>query len=750
MGCAIAFLAILGAVAAEPPPIAPDFSNVEWIDTDVGGWSETARLEPVTLSGRAIRLPYDKAGSWPRVAGRPEWAPDAEIVGVAWVFVYRGGRWLAATFDYLRHGSTDKDTTNITDGCGVLRGELSRYRPAAGQLHGFMVSGVPEGRGRTPSVQERSNVVMARWTGTTAPSEDCRGGPPPSAGGGFDLSAPNPAFFERLSRYTAEARRRNIHTIVQVYNMWLDDPGEGWGLNPFNPANNVNPELDYLSGPDAFAFELTRALAGDLSRNAAGRGFLRSVWKALIEGLARSVPPDRVLLQPLVEPFKDEALAGFDRAAILRQSGLWWGRGGLVDNPAGRGDPLVGGAVYRDYHDNADDPALTGPGTIVDTDVRCAPPGGAAIASMARAARARGGGYLVYDCESATAWQPRVIEALAEALGGVQPQATPGQGPLIGYGGPDFWANVEASAFLGELAGAGANLTFVLAIANPSLVAELPWPRSGGSETPGGGGGGAPGGGSTGGHGPADELIRRVAAKYGADANWNALRDRRDDPLLRALAARYGEGTNWNALRPAPGEANGGGHGEGPSKPDELIQKVAARYGTDTNWNALRGEIEGDPLLEALAARYGREANWNALRPSHAARADGAQAPDPGSLSRCAARAPAPEPLYGTGVARLSELQELPGRLERAYERIAEAVALARPAFESRRPACLSRGAHLAYAMNVRLGTLGERCGRQEWTRPGLIYTWPGVAAIAKAIELCGPGAIDGDCERCR
>ncbi len=163
-----------------PPAIdTANWSNVDWMDTNPSSWSQTSQLS-VSISGRTINVPHSKAGAWPIAT---PFGDSTTAEGNAWIFVYKNGRWKAATFDFLRPGQTQKDTSNITDACGALRGELSNFRPTAGQLYGFMVSGISRS-GYTNNIQERSNVVMYSWNGATSKSA------PNACGGGSTTPTP--------------------------------------------------------------------------------------------------------------------------------------------------------------------------------------------------------------------------------------------------------------------------------------------------------------------------------------------------------------------------------------------------------------------------------------------------------------------------------------------------------------------------------------------------------------------------------
>lgn len=135
--------------------VPSDFDGVEWLHADVSGWRETGRLSSVRVSGDSITLDYDRARSWPGVnhAG-------AYVNANPWVFVYRDGRWYAATWEWLRRGQTTKSARSVA-GDHIKKPPLQSFRPKSGEVYGFMVSGLARDARR--NVRERTQVLMYRW-----------------------------------------------------------------------------------------------------------------------------------------------------------------------------------------------------------------------------------------------------------------------------------------------------------------------------------------------------------------------------------------------------------------------------------------------------------------------------------------------------------------------------------------------------------------------------------------------------------
>lgn len=131
--------------------VPADFAGVVWLYENVSGWAQTSSLS-VSFSGGYINLNYDKARVWPAVNGS-----NAN----PWVFVFRDGKWYAATFEWLRFGQTSKPMFTVR-GDHIKKSPLNNFQPVSGEVYGFMVSGLARDSS-TRNVRERTNVVMKRW-----------------------------------------------------------------------------------------------------------------------------------------------------------------------------------------------------------------------------------------------------------------------------------------------------------------------------------------------------------------------------------------------------------------------------------------------------------------------------------------------------------------------------------------------------------------------------------------------------------
>ena len=129
--------------------------HIVWLHHNVSGWAQTANLSSVRISGGTITLKYDKANVWPGVEHA-----GAFVNANPWVFVYRDGRWYAATWEWLRVGQTSKAVSSV-HGSHIKESPLGSFVPQSGETYGFMVSGLARDSRR--NVEERSNIVAVRW-----------------------------------------------------------------------------------------------------------------------------------------------------------------------------------------------------------------------------------------------------------------------------------------------------------------------------------------------------------------------------------------------------------------------------------------------------------------------------------------------------------------------------------------------------------------------------------------------------------
>ena len=143
--------------AATATSVSASSAGVTWLNSDVSGWAQTATLSGVRISGDSITLNYDKTRVWP--SGTPL-SSDTPLNANAWIFVNQGGKWYAATWEWMRPGQITKSKSAVNGG-HINQAPLQNFSPKSGEVYGFMVSGLA--RSSVRNVKERSNVVMVRW-----------------------------------------------------------------------------------------------------------------------------------------------------------------------------------------------------------------------------------------------------------------------------------------------------------------------------------------------------------------------------------------------------------------------------------------------------------------------------------------------------------------------------------------------------------------------------------------------------------
>lgn len=146
-----------------PMPVAVDeidLSAVTFLHTDIREWPITSKLTDVELperGKRGVRCKHTKAGQWPVSEG-------AE--GVLWILAQVGGRWYAATCEWLRPGQTFKPTLDAENiGAHTKVEPLASWTPQPGEIVGLMVSTTGGRDKKRHTVAERSQVVRAIWPG---------------------------------------------------------------------------------------------------------------------------------------------------------------------------------------------------------------------------------------------------------------------------------------------------------------------------------------------------------------------------------------------------------------------------------------------------------------------------------------------------------------------------------------------------------------------------------------------------------
>lgn len=161
LASSLIFMAMLSnsALAAFPN----DFSDVTWIDPDISSWSQTAQIT-ANVSGSRLIVNDTKRTVWPR---RFHTTLQSDCCNRSlWVFIKYENRWYATTFEYMRWGQTDKIADTVR-GRQIKRAPFLQsgfeWRPARGEVYGFMTSGMARFDLNNVNVRERSNVALYRW-----------------------------------------------------------------------------------------------------------------------------------------------------------------------------------------------------------------------------------------------------------------------------------------------------------------------------------------------------------------------------------------------------------------------------------------------------------------------------------------------------------------------------------------------------------------------------------------------------------
>ena len=149
-----------GAVSSGTASDELDLSQVVWLHTNVSSWSQTSTITSTTIGAPPICINHTKRGQWPT----GDFSGSGAIVDSnVWVFAKIGGTWYAATWEWLRAGTTCKNL-GASDFRTHVNGAspLSSWTPKSGETIGLMVS-TPARLGPAGPVRERSNVVLRTW-----------------------------------------------------------------------------------------------------------------------------------------------------------------------------------------------------------------------------------------------------------------------------------------------------------------------------------------------------------------------------------------------------------------------------------------------------------------------------------------------------------------------------------------------------------------------------------------------------------
>lgn len=155
----LAGLGLLACGGCESSDSNLSASDVIWLDADVSGWPQTAKLT-ASIKGGTLILDSDKARVWPAAVARAK--DGSPLYGNCWLIAKVDGTWYGATFDWMKVGATTRPTSAVRGTGGhVTRAPLNTYVPRSGERIGFMVSTPARTGERT--VNERSNISWLTW-----------------------------------------------------------------------------------------------------------------------------------------------------------------------------------------------------------------------------------------------------------------------------------------------------------------------------------------------------------------------------------------------------------------------------------------------------------------------------------------------------------------------------------------------------------------------------------------------------------
>jgi len=130
---------------------------------NIAAWPQTSTMTGVKTTDGLCTY-HTKLGQWPTVGFFDTGAP---IEGNQWVFANINGRWYGGAGEWQRPGQACKAVTAEDIGSGTFYADNWEPRrvwvPRPGELFAVMVSTPARAWPSMRTVDERSNVVLARW-----------------------------------------------------------------------------------------------------------------------------------------------------------------------------------------------------------------------------------------------------------------------------------------------------------------------------------------------------------------------------------------------------------------------------------------------------------------------------------------------------------------------------------------------------------------------------------------------------------
>ncbi|MDP7337686.1 MAG: hypothetical protein QF786_00090 [Vicinamibacterales bacterium] len=177
---------------------------VTFLHADIGGWPITTAIESVKFHG-GEKLSVKADHNWPVYMLNGDTAVNAN----PWVFVQIGGRWFAATYEWLRPNQTRKGIHAANIGAHIKKDPLDTWRPRNGEVVGFCISGTARDSHRT--AEERSQIVLVKWGEDAHDLEDATAPPADDDEGAADIPIdPTDPASSALVAAIARAEARDI------------------------------------------------------------------------------------------------------------------------------------------------------------------------------------------------------------------------------------------------------------------------------------------------------------------------------------------------------------------------------------------------------------------------------------------------------------------------------------------------------------------------------------------------------------
>lgn len=131
----------------------PVLEQVIWLGQDVSTWSQTTKL---TARTDPTSLYLDFTAAW-----TPQQIGASQVMGTAWIFVWRDSVYYAAPFSYVLQGQHSWSRGSVNGSQVNVFPIEDTWRPTPGIRYWFMVSGVAQGQVR--NAQERSSLSSVVW-----------------------------------------------------------------------------------------------------------------------------------------------------------------------------------------------------------------------------------------------------------------------------------------------------------------------------------------------------------------------------------------------------------------------------------------------------------------------------------------------------------------------------------------------------------------------------------------------------------